>query len=261
MTSEKIKNMINGFIAPLRNEQCYPNEKTLAHELFELEKALNRSVTNNSLLHKATSSSLLKCLFNTAKLKLSLRPTNNEVEIVAFNDCVTNTVSAKVKLSATGMARALNRSNAGFTIEALKIVFSDEEVHWNGCTEESLLSGKYTLPSTQLKGSVLGSVAVIDYNNTKTVTTITAEEILELARLTGITGHQINTEFFLVHTLKRALKNLVTNNDNVLTLVEIISEIDRELFKNKYSTKHFQTESIDQSRQNIINNRTEEAAQ
>ncbi|MCD9553105.1 hypothetical protein GLP31_11515 [Photobacterium carnosum] len=258
MAHTEIQSLINGFIEPLRKEQCYTNEKTLAHELFELEKALTKSVAKGSLLHKATENSLFKCVVNTAKLKLSLRASLNEVKIVGINDRITNSVEAKLMVSATGMARALNRSNAGFTIEALKIVFSDEEVSWNGCTEESILAERYTLPTSQLKGSVMGSVAVIASENTKMVITVTAEEILELARLNGMTRNQINTEFFLVHTLKRVLKNLVTNNESVQLLAEIAGELDEFLFQNKnsskYSSKYFKTESIDQSRQHIIDN-------
>ena len=254
MTSKTMQTIINSFIAPLRNEQCFINEKTLAHELFELEKTLTRSEINNSQLHTATTNSLFECIVNIAKLKLSLRPSLNEVTLTGVNDRVTGTIEAKLKLSATGMARALNRSNAGFTLEALKIVFSDEEISWNGCTEESLQAGRYTLPSTKLKGSVMGSVAVIDFNNTKMVFTVTAEEILEFARLSGVSGNDINTEFFLLHTLKRAIKGLVTNNQSVQLLAEIIGEIDANLFKNQHSTRHLKTESIEQSRQHIIKN-------
>ncbi|AWK84512.1 hypothetical protein [Photobacterium damselae] len=246
MTLDEVQPFIDGLLASTKEANCFGNQKVLAYELFALEKALKASIADNSPLHRSTHESLLQCVINTSKLNLSLRPKLGDLCVIGTRCLTDNTTIATLKLTAAGMARALNRANAGFVIEALKIVTQDEEIFWNGSTQESIGDEPYTLPSTSLKGKcVLGAVTVIAYKDTRMVFSLSADEIQDLAQRSDAGLLAIDAEFILLHTLKRAIKNLVTTNTTVLRLIEIVGAIDEELFV--YKPQNIIHETMEQS--------------
>ena len=220
----------NKIITKLRSEYATSNTNPANHSGLEIkfiESMLLAEVGGNSLSH-TSAERITEAVILAAKMGVSLNPSLRLARLRTFteNDGQHAWV---LDLSLNGMLDALNRVE-GMCIDKLCVIHQNEKVSWSGDVMHSAISPVLTPGNPE---EAYGALCVIRLACGDLLpTTISHQEIEELADLLGIDNKQIPSDFSKYHVLKRALKCLLPPVNSQLSLLLQVTHLsDRNLFR------------------------------